>query len=170
MGIKALAAAACVAILPMTVGAVTVTESINLGLGSFNNPFAINFEGPVTEYVATYTNTEGKPIAISAFNLTFQGTSATQVSNMGWSLSGAPFTPFVPSPSGTGFTSMVSIPDFDLPSGGSFSIAFLELATPTGSGSYSFEATPIPLPAAGWLLISGLGGVALLGRRRNKMA
>lgn len=33
----------------------------------------------------------------------------------------------------------------------------------TRSASY----TPIPLPAAGWLLLGGIGGLALLGRRRK---
>lgn len=35
---------------------------------------------------------------------------------------------------------------------------------------FSFTATPVPLPAAGWLLLAGVGGLAAMGRRRKKTA
>ncbi len=33
---------------------------------------------------------------------------------------------------------------------------------------FSFSVTPVPLPAAGWLLLAGVGGLAAVGRRRKK--
>jgi hypothetical protein len=32
---------------------------------------------------------------------------------------------------------------------------------------YSFKATPVPLPAAGWLLLGGLGGLVAMKRRKK---
>jgi hypothetical protein len=42
----------------------------------------------------------------------------------------------------------------------------------TGKLTYSFvgDAAPVPLPAAGWLLISGLMGAGVIGRRRRTAA
>ena len=35
------------------------------------------------------------------------------------------------------------------------------------TGATAYSAPPVPLPAAGWLLLSGLGGVGVLGRWRR---
>src|SRR5690349_1616303 len=37
-------------------------------------------------------------------------------------------------------------------------------------GSESLAASPVPLPAAAWLMISGLGGLAAVVRRRREKA
>jgi hypothetical protein len=48
-------------------------------------------------------------------------------------------------------------------------LAALTVGTPPGPYSYTFNAdlTPVPVPAAAWLMISGLGGLAALARKRR---
>ena len=38
----------------------------------------------------------------------------------------------------------------------------------SGGGQDCDPISPVPLPAAGWLMMAGLGGLAALGRRRAK--
>ena len=44
-----------------------------------------------------------------------------------------------------------------------------DCSTLLGSTSFSINVSAVPVPAAGWLLLSGLGGVGLLSRRRSVM-
>ena len=50
----------------------------------------------------------------------------------------------------------------------------IKLTAFDGQGSFSNEieinVAPIPLPAAGWLMLAGLGGLGLLARRRRQAA
>lgn len=63
---------------------------------------------------------------------------------------------------------------------GSYTITGLTVASPFGAGGAAIQLSsqaldgpifdptpPIPLPAAGWLMIAGLGGLAALRRRRK---
>lgn len=43
-----------------------------------------------------------------------------------------------------------------------------DLGTP-GTGSYNLSPSPVPLPAAVWLLMSGLLGLGVFGKRRGKV-
>lgn len=43
----------------------------------------------------------------------------------------------------------------------------LGTSTTTGIKFTALELTPIPLPAAGWMLIAGLGGIAAMKRRKR---
>jgi hypothetical protein len=49
--------------------------------------------------------------------------------------------------------------------GGSYT-GFIAGDTNYESATGTFTATPVPLPAAAWLLLSGLAGMGLMGRRR----
>jgi hypothetical protein len=44
------------------------------------------------------------------------------------------------------------------------------LLTPEGTLTFSSTPAPIPLPAAVWLLLSGLAGIGAIGRRSNQKA
>ena len=134
--------------------------------------------GPDAEVVAatssfTFTNdTYGAPLSVSGFGFTFQNPiSAATLNASTWTFT-APDTSvtgpinFVASSLGSTFIAAVNIPDFTVDVGQSFTIAFM-LAQPGTSGSFSFNATPVPLPAAGWMLLSALGGVAAISRRRK---
>jgi len=49
---------------------------------------------------------------------------------------------------------------------GSYRVAFFENGNPT-SVQADFRVSAVPLPAAGWLMIAGLGGLAAMRRRRK---
>jgi hypothetical protein len=58
-----------------------------------------------------------------------------------------------------------------LAAGEAVSVIFNFASIGAGSGGQvSFQTSVVPLPAAGWMLISALGGMGLLARRRNKVA
>jgi hypothetical protein len=60
--------------------------------------------------------------------------------------------------------------DFNLPLlvPGSYELVITGTATGALGGAYSgVVATPVPLPAAAWLLLSGLAGVGAMARRRR---
>lgn len=70
---------------------------------------------------------------------------------------------------GTGFSIFDSNNGADIgfgPAGGEASIVF-GLSFTTSANTVLGEASTVPLPATGWLLLSGLGGLGLLAGRRQ---
>jgi hypothetical protein len=163
MKLKVWLASLLLAFAPAVAGAVTLT------VGDVA-------EGLNTSSSFSYENdTAGKPLKISGFTLTFNNSSAAAILNAStWTFTAPDSTVtgpvnFVASPLGSGFVAFAFIPNFTVQVGEDFTIAF-NLAQPGTSGSFSFEVAPVPLPAAGWMLLAAIGGMGVLARRRQLAA
>jgi hypothetical protein len=127
----------------------------------------------------TFTNdVAGIDLDISTFFVTANSTQASALAASSVTFTDPDgmmtTTGFMPMPGMMGMMpiAFVQIPDFRLEIGESFSIAFDLMTPPMGltSASFTLAATPIPLPAAGWMLLSALGGMGILARRRRSAA
>jgi hypothetical protein len=163
MNLKVWLASLLLAIAPAVAGAVTILPNDNIARG-VDSTTAQSF---------TFTNdVHGKDLKIADFTITFNATQTARLAASTWSVSapggtGLPvnFVPEAP----TFLTDAVALSNFILGVGESFTIAFV-LSQPGVSGSFSFDVKPVPLPAAGWMLVSAIAGVGFLARRRSQMA
>jgi hypothetical protein len=168
MNLKTWIASLLLAFTPAIAGAVTLDPTVNPSVS----------EGGNTSASFSYEHDGGSalPFRISGFIATFNNSSSLTTLNA----SSYTFTPpggpagtpvnLSGTPTGTGsFFDIVTIPSFTILPGESFTFAYT-LAQPGTSASFSFDVAPIPLPAAGWMLLSALGGTAFLSRRRKKAA
>lgn len=167
MKLKVWLASLLLAIVPAVAGAVTILpgNAYDGSVNFSNNP------------VFSFDNIGGAAaIKIENFSLTFNSSTNAALTASTWTItppagSGMPVN-FVPAVPG-GRTAMINIPNLILQVGESFTVAFdLVFPSATGgtSGSFSFDAAVVPLPAAGWMLLSAIGGMGLLARRRAQAA
>ena len=168
MKLKMWIASLLLAFVPAVAGAVT----LNVG------PTAVGVDS-TTAQTFTFTNdSSSKPLSVEGLTLSFNNTrtdggvsALVALAPATWTLTtpasvGAPTAFFPIVGTAAAAASVVFLPTFTVDVGESFTIAF-NLTQPGTSGSFSFAATPVPLPAAGWMLLSALGGVAAISRRRK---
>jgi hypothetical protein len=150
------------AIAPAVAGAVTLTVGdVAEGL---NTTSSFSYEN----------DTLTVPVKVTAFTLTFNSPNAANLNGSTWTFTapdGSITGPvnFVAGPLGTGFVASAAIPTFLVAVGEDFTIAF-NLISPGTSGSFSFTVAPVPLPAAGWMLLAALGGLGVAARRQRAAA
>ena len=165
MKLKVWLASLLLAIVPAVAGAVTLIPG-----GAYDGFVGFTFN-PATGF--DFDNIGGtKPLKVENFSLTFNSSTNAALTASTWTVTppgGTGIaTNFVPSVAG-GKTAMINLPNFIVNVGESFNVAFsLVFPTDTGgtSGSFSFDVAAIPLPAAGWMLLSAIGGMGFLARRR----
>ena len=168
MKIKMWIASLLLAFVPAVAGAVTLNPG----------PTAVGVDAG-TAQTFTFTNDmNANPLTVEGLTLSFNNTRPTggisslvALANSTWTLTtpssvGSPTAFFPIVGTAAAAASVVFLPSFTVGVGESFTISF-SLAQPGTSGSFSFAASPVPLPAAGWMLLSALGGVAVIARRRK---
>jgi hypothetical protein len=170
MKLKLWIASILLAFAPAVASAITLTEG----------PTATGVDS-TTAQTFTYDLSAAAPLplAVRGLTLTFNNTrgqggvsAITALSTSTWTFTapgGAVTGPTAFAPitgSAAAAAATVFLPDFVVDPGQSFTLSF-NLTQPGTSGSFSFAATPVPLPAAGWMLLSAMGGVAFISRRRK---
>jgi hypothetical protein len=160
MAIRVWLAALVVAVMPAVASAVTVmpgaTESVGapvVASGSFLEPMAS--DSPVTFAIK----------ATEAMRVMVVGTALPTLFDLVLSSSEPGLTTAPGLMGSTTFGQLVNLAVDEV-----LTISFGFSGATGGGGQVTFTTSPIPLPAAGWMLISALGGMAVLARRRKAVA
>ena len=175
------AAAVCLGLLGSQVSAATlsgqldVTGTVNLANSSFTPSGRIDFHDQVAlaviatgDFAPVNTIFEGGDDTIFALN-DIDFTSPSVIYNGGgFTFTASSFTDFDSTLPGLAFAALgtitTSLLGFD-PTPGRFALSLQDGASIV---SFSSTTTVIPLPASALLLLSGLGGIGLIGWRRRR--
>ena len=187
MKTKQLLAATLVAALPtmasaVPIGQLDIVGRVNPSNSEFTTTGEIDFLGVGTAEVATgifeaiITDTEAlgnpiEPTVFDLFDLEFEDPSPQLLySGGGFSFFATSFQNFDNDFPGRGFDAegFMTTASGDLP--GSFSLSTQATSSGQTQVSFSSTTTVIPVPASALLLISALGGLALLKNRRRMAA
>lgn len=162
MRIKMWLASLLLAIAPVAASAVSIPVNGTVSVG------------PNEEAIGSFTAPQMSPVefSIKATELIRVDTAATALRLAGFEdlvvtfgVNGVllPFAPTMQAGSGA----VWAFPLIDLQMDDVLTVKFAYTDIGAGSGGQaSFLTTPIPLPAAGWMLVSALAGMGILARRR----
>lgn len=170
--ISTVLAAAALAALPMMASAVTVNTDISLG-DAPSVPAAV----APTDSGATFNFTALDRFAVDEISLTANGSNSGQdILGSSYSVLVNGLTTLAP----TAFSNVISfgtqgigfafVPGGIFNTGDVFTVVFDENSPRALSYTVSFTTSPIPVPAAGLLLLTALGGAAALRRRKTAAA
>ena len=163
MRIKIWLASLLLAILPVAASAVTILPNGNENVVVGDSPFG-QFDPSQTSPVSfSITALEDMKVDTAATALRVAGFTDL-VLKFGKGLN--PVAEF-DATMAVGAGAVWALPVVTLLAGETLTVTFMYSAIAAGSGgNASFLTAPIPLPAAGWMLISALAGMGLLARRR----
>lgn len=152
MQLKALLAALIVAVAPVAASAVTVPVSAG-DMDSLSETLSpgdsITYSFTSTSPVKISFSTSGSGMLDDLSKITYNGVGYADIN------------PGMPA-SATGDLASVILP----PSPFDVTVELSGAAAANVGTTLSYSVTNIPLPAAGWMLLGGLAGLGVLGRRR----
>jgi len=150
---------------PVATGSISITSSL-ITSTSFSVTLAQlaaagqTAIGDISAFNFTFAN--GENLALS--NTTFSNSTGWSDNSNGELTSTWNASRSVTSPSGT--LQVASVPY----AGTSVASTVLTSGTTQDFGYWQVVATPVPLPAPAWLMVSGLGGLIAVGRRRRALS
>ena len=165
MRIKTWLASLLLAIMPVAASAVTILPNTTEAIGVNDTAFG-QFDPSQTSPVSfsIQANTDMR-VDTAATALRVAGFTNLQLM---FSKGAAPATDVFAPTMAAGTGAIWALPIVTLLAGEILTVTFMYDAIGAGSGgNASFITSPIPLPAAGWMLISALAGMGLLARRRT---
>jgi hypothetical protein len=163
MGFKSILAAVALILAPLAANAVTIptngSANVVVGdvaIGSFTAPLASPVSFTVIADEAMRVNGQATELKVSGF------AAPTEL------LYGRTGFEVAITPEFVGTNASYVLPSIQLAKGESVTTIFTFAGIDLGSGGQvSIETALVPLPAAGWMLISALGGMGILARRRK---
>lgn len=172
MPIRAFLIGLIIAFAPALAGAVVIdTKNIMVGDTIIGNGPSFPAVGLVGSIEFTNTDTVAMKVFATASG---SGQSLTDLQLLSFGLSTIPNDPTVSNvftsfsvnggvASGDGVAGILAL----VAPGATFYLVFQDGVSQNVATTYAVTATAVPLPAAGWMLITAIAGIAFLGRRKT---